>query len=122
MSPRCLPLASLASTRLRNPMPPDRSGRSASRSRGRLVALLVAGLATGGVACDSKSGGPRPPTGGATGTASGGKAGLGGSAAGGAAGDTTTVTGNAGAGGQSTGGGEAGGAAGVGAAGGGGAG
>jgi hypothetical protein len=74
------------------------------------------------MACDSKSGGPRPPTGGASGTASGGKAGLGGSAAGGAAGGTIIGTGTAGAAGQATGGGDAGGVAGVGGAGGGGAG
>lgn len=57
--------------------------------------------------CDSKSGGPPPPAGGATGTASGGKGGLGGAGTG--AGGSVTVTGHAGAGGQA-GGGAAGGA------------
>jgi len=88
----------------------DGSDRRRTRRTGYLLALLVASLGAAGTGCDSKSGGPPPPTGGTTGSASGGKTGLGGSGPGGAGG--TAVTGEAGAGGQSTGG-TAGGAAGA---------
>src|SRR4051812_9518268 len=99
MTRTCPSGAPIYSSGLRNPTSSDRKGRPWSRRTGRLLILLVASLGAEVTGCDSKSSGPPPPTGGTTGTASGGRTGLGGAGAGGA-----TLTGNAGGGGQATGG------------------
>ena len=98
MTQTCSPPAPIRSVELKNSMVSDRRDRDRARRTGTFLALLVASLGAMGAGCDSKTAGPPALTGGAAGTAAGGKPGLGGSGPGGAGGNPT-VTGDAGAGG-----------------------